>query len=334
MGTGMVGTEPAASYGLGLNQDLCRFLDIVWSNRVSGPVTGPGLSRSIVRSEDGRANYKHYMRMIYDLYSRGSSIPTDQDLDQEYERFLRTVFALQPRPEIQTERGERLGNLLQSFFGGYWQGGSFCKLSGNGYADLLLVASGPAIRKMLSNTFYHCRLFPDAPVSYRVYLNVHPKFTAAVFGHLVAKWPTVFKAIVSNIKAAPPSRRLRADSVILYVDGPMAVEALGVFLTRYQAINRGHFAHGIPRMTKPLGDLVGVGYGAEPTRTLTIHGDGSASIRNEEGGSFGSLRSELIALALCATLNAGEDKRNFVRRVSQHLRAADIDPGAPWEQRA
>jgi HopA1 effector protein family len=134
------------------------------------------------------------------------------------------------------------------------------------------------------------------------------------------------------MKAAAPANQVRADSIILYVSSRDAATAIGVYLTRYQEQHVGCFAQGIPRTTEPLLNLIGVGVGAEPTRRLNFADDGAVDIVDEGGGSFGSLRSHLIALALLATLNADEDKRNFVRRVVQNFKVAKINPSEPWEQ--
>jgi HopA1 effector protein family len=321
----------------GLNTDLCRFLDSVWSNRVSGP-TG---RRTIVRTSTGAVDYHYYQALVYRLYSRTATLPSDVRFEPMLGSFLKTIFRLNPRPEIQCERTDHLGQILEEAFGGHWIGNRFCTLSSRGYEDVLYTVTCQdrtyateikRARKLFSNTFYHCCLYPSGAVTHRVYLNVHPQFTAQVFSDLVGKWNTVFKQLVSNMKAAAPANQVRADSIILYVSSRDAATAIGVYLTRYQEQHVGCFAQGIPRTTEPLLNLIGVGVGAEPTRRLNFADDGAVDIVDEGGGSFGSLRSHLIALALLATLNADEDKRNFVRRVVQNFKVAKINPSEPWEQ--
>ena len=172
-------------------------------------------------------------------------------------------------------------------------------------------------------------------VDQRIYLNLQSTERARHFLNIVEgiyRHPGFHSAKVVSLGASP-----RNDTALLYLRGDEPVAVALAHITRYQKDNEAAFCHGLPRLTKPVGDLIGVGRGMEPPQCLIIR-QGDEYYAQASSVSFGQYRSALIFMALDRThwIFAGysdDDLRtDFKRRVAKYFRVAGIDPENPSRQ--
>lgn len=93
-------------------------------------------------------------------------------------------------------------------------------------------------------------------VTHRIYINPHPRFAAAVYGHLLGKEPPMFLSKLSDYEILTTCR----DTFVVYVSSDAAFQRIIEILGTYQQEHREHFIDEIPVMTQPVGGLAGVGW--------------------------------------------------------------------------
>jgi hypothetical protein len=150
----------------------------------------------------------------------------------------------------------------------------------------------------------------------RIYLNVNadqaPEMMEFVVRNIIddATVPGVQMAKLSGPRIVGG----RAESIVIYLDDPAAVEGVLTRLRGYQQTTPGTFRPGGPALTEEVAE--GISVGAEPT----MHGPSA---------SFGTVRSDAIYRALSETVAAGGSRDQFISRARDLLRAVGVNPEVP-----
>lgn len=174
--------------------------------------------------------------------------------------------------------------------------------------------------------FLYFELFPG-PAKCRLYLNVGLDFISVV-AHGILKYvnKTPNHGLLDFKIAGPAAVLSRRDVFVVYFRTKEAAQAMGqFFLTpEYAPL----FRPAVPEMTSQLANGIGVSTGAEPVQQKTGMG-------LDDGKSFGTIRSELIAMAM---LNfnenrgqLGNDFETFKRFVCLAFKSYGLDPMNPGD---
>ncbi len=131
--------------------------------------------------------------------------------------------------------------------------------------------------------------------TYRLYLNVKMAFMARVVGHIKNYLDTTNNHGVKDFKlAGPASMSIRKDTIVCYCSSRDTARQLADQLIDL----RDHFDSDVPAMTSKYAD--GMSFGAEPVSQATGFSaakySGNAELESRQ--SFGSIRSQLIAMAV------------------------------------
>jgi HopA1 effector protein family len=129
-------------------------------------------------------------------------------------------------------------------------------------------------------------------------------------------------------KAVGPSAHQRADSIVVYCANKKEAEKLGGYMVDHGP----RFKNDVPAMTSKLG--AGVAIGQEPAQQATglhtLEDSKAKDSRYESRQSFGTIRSQLIAMAICnyrANITAyGAGRDVFARFVCIAFRGYGLDP--------
>jgi hypothetical protein len=185
-------------------------------------------------------------------------------------------------------------------------------------------------------------------IAVRLYLNVDVSSMAAMM-ELIAQYPQIKPNHgIRDFKLAGPRAAVgRADTFVIYCVSPEAARQLAVHLVK--TAGKSGFKNAVPEMTTRLEQDLGVSIGAEPKWQGTgMSFDKSAynAYRKrhfsredarryaEIGQSFGSIRSQLIAMAIenyhdnKSRLN-GSDFERFQKFVSVAFKGYGLDPAKP-----
>jgi hypothetical protein len=171
------------------------------------------------------------------------------------------------------------------------------------FADLIRLCGQPAPlpEDYLSDFLYFSPNTGDA--DWRLYLNVGldniPEVLSMIWSY--TKLHTTNHGVVELKSCGPAVAGQRTDAIVVYCRDKHAAEALGAALldSRYASL----FNPGVPRMTTQLSRGIGIAIGAEPKQQQTGMGTGAPGRPNAQ--SFGTIRSQLIAMAI---VNFNENK--------------------------
>jgi len=151
----------------------------------------------------------------------------------------------------------------------------------------------------------------DVASGQRLYLSPRPDAAAELMRALVREVlddPSAFPGVL-HVKIAGPSLiSIRADGLVVYVDGPASADRVIQWLRGYVQTHPETFDDTIPMM--PQEQIEGVGRGDSPLIA---------------GNSFGELRAFVVSLALRLSRNREE----FTALVRQYLRYVGVDPDRP-----
>lgn len=184
-------------------------------------------------------------------------------------------------------------------------------------------------RKYLED-FIYFKIQSGSP-QFRVYANAkfsHAPNVVAWLKSYLEKTPshgvTAFKVV------GPAAIAGRKDTIVIYCSTREAAAALGNELAKLS----GHFNPELPAMTTPVKAGIGVATGAEPVWQATGLGQKPKGY-SEKAQSFGTIRSELIAMAVL-NYNAnrhvfGEGFDVFATFVAAAFRGYGLDPERPGD---
>lgn len=161
----------------------------------------------------------------------------------------------------------------------------------------------------------------SGPTTERVYINANVNHASKLMEHIVRKIidnPKDFPGVNAAKISGPVDAGKRADSIVIFTNGPRAIDRVLIELAAYQRQHPEHFMDGSPPVT--FHRFPGVSTAAQPSG----------------GGSFGSVRSRALYEAL-EDVRTRMDKEGtnfdvesyFRERVRERFMDADIDPDNP-----
>ena len=181
--------------------------------------------------------------------------------------------------------------------------------------------------------YYDFLYFPNTSggkALFRLYLNVRVQSLPNVISKIANYIGNTKDHGVKNFKAACPlAAEGRDDTVVVYCLSETYARALGQHLLKLSASN---FLRDVPGMTTRLDPALGVALGAEPEWQATGM-DSKPKGYPESAQSFGTIRSELIAMAIenyhanKGVIGTGFDP--FARCVCTAFRGYGLDPMNP-----
>ncbi|MBI5257269.1 MAG: hypothetical protein HY855_12280 [Burkholderiales bacterium] len=307
-----------------MSDDLQRFLDLVWSHRVVHPTKDHAGGIAAPGADD-----------IYALYARISRFPTGLHLMGP---FLRNILALPVLPDIQCF--DWLTDVLVNVYGATEAPDHYPRLAHDGFKRLVDDAErSPSLVEGLAEAFFHFSRGGGGCTD-RIYLHVRQPYLMTVMRHILEhmmRTPDQNPGL-TNAKMSTPGGSERADSIVLYLASPAAVQAALDDIASYQHLpgKRELFAPGHTRATLDIPrhkgiELDGVSTGAEPPFAVQLRHNADNFAAVPGGSTFGLFRSMLIQCALVRTLNRQQDKPEFVRRTLEYFRECGIDPRAPHQ---
>ena len=230
------------------------------------------------------------------------------------------------------------------FFLAIWTSGSKHPLLKRGYFQYTkhnkntiglgnVVATLKADSPIPLGCYYDFLYFPDCSggnALFRLYLNIRVQSLPNVISKIANYIENNKNHGVKNFKAACPlAAEGRDDTVVVYCLSENHARALGQHLLKLSASN---FLRDVPGMTTRLDPALGVALGAEPEWQATGM-DTKPEGYPESAQSFGSIRSELIAMGIenyhanKGVIGTGFDP--FARCVCTAFRGYGLDPMNP-----
>ncbi len=196
---------------------------------------------------------------------------------------------------------------------------------------LLAVESGLNIPDAVYMDFLYFGGVGQGVAKFRLYLNVHlesmPQMAGYIFQYIHRNKD---HGAVAFKLACPKAAVGRADTIVIYCTDKAKAQALGEHLCRFGQ----SFRQQVPAMTTRLGP--GVAMGAEPEWQATGM-QAAPEGYPESAQSFGSIRSQLIAMAIenynenKSQIQAPNDFQKFKRFVCAAFRGYGLDPLRPGD---
>lgn len=145
----------------------------------------------------------------------------------------------------------------------------------------------------------------------RLFLNTKVEYTPEVYKNLVeGLQKNGLHCDIKTFKGDDERDFLRVDKMVIYFNGTQTSEIRDTVLLFYDA-NSEKFNTGIPRFTRQLKDINGVGFGEEPV------------IDNE---SFNSVRSKILARVYFKYRQSNYDEKfDFVREFQDACSSFQVD---------
>ncbi len=259
----------------------------------------------LMKGEDGVAG------RIYNLYSSGEGGGGDLPRVQQAKQFFVDVWQLRGKyPPLEKGALQYTKVSLKNM-------ASFCAQPEN----------IPASKYFTDFLYFNVGGNPAC----RLYLNVKLASIPAILGHVCEYMGKQKDHGISAFKCACPyAAPGRADSIVVYCVSKGAAEKLG----RHMLTFADSYNPGVPGMTTRLDPRLGVAIGAEPEWQATGM-DKNPDGYPESAQSFGSIRSQLIAMAILNyNANSGSYGTGFdvfKRFVCAAFRGYGLNPMQPGD---